>query len=58
MSVIKNASSERLIAIGFTATLLVLLVLLAVGVIALLRGDGDNRAWRPHGKRRCRQCPC
>jgi signal transduction histidine kinase/ActR/RegA family two-component response regulator len=41
MSVIKNTSSERLIAIGFTATLL---VLLAVGVIALLRADSDNRA--------------
>jgi signal transduction histidine kinase/ActR/RegA family two-component response regulator len=41
MSVIKNTSSERLIAIGFTATLL---VLLSVGVIALLRGDSDNRA--------------
>ena len=41
MSVIKNTSSERLIAIGFTATLL---VLLSVGVIALLRADNDNRA--------------
>jgi signal transduction histidine kinase/ActR/RegA family two-component response regulator len=41
MSVIKNTSSERLIAIGFTATLL---VLLWVGVIALLREDSGNRA--------------
>ena len=41
MSVIKNTSSERLIATGFTATLL---VLLSVGVIALLRADNDDRA--------------
>ena len=41
MSVIKNTSSERLAAIGLTATLP---VLLSVGVIALLRADSDNRA--------------
>ena len=41
MSVIKNTSTERLIAIGFTATLL---VLLWVGVIALLYGDSGNSA--------------
>lgn len=41
MSVIKNYSSERLIALGFTATLL---VLIWVGVIALLHEDSGDRA--------------
>ena len=41
MSVIENTPSNKLIAIGFSATLL---VLLWVGVIALLHGDSGNRA--------------